>query len=415
MPSERAMAIVGAGHAGGRAASALRDAGWSGPVTLIGAEVHTPHERPPLSKEVLRGAKTGGDCALYPDDFYRDRDINLMTGTTVSNIRRSTREIELSNERLVPFEKLLLATGAEPRRLDVPGADLDGVHVLRTIDQSRELAARLTPGARLTIVGGGLIGLEVAASAMQLGCSVSVVEVDERVLARVAPAAIAEYVAKRHQDAGVAFHLNRTVTAIAGEQTVSAVHLDDGTSIETDAVLISIGVTPRVDLAQRADLAVANGIATDATLRTEDPNIFAAGDACVFMHPLFGFPIRLESWKNAEDQGPLAARNMLGADERYPSVPWMWSDQFDFTIQVAGLPGQAKTIVKRQLDSDAIAVFDLAGDGQLIAVSAVGPVGAVARTVRLGQMMIERRSYPDPEALASPSTNLKALMRQQAA
>lgn len=409
------MVIVGAGHAGGRAAVALRDAGWTGAVTVVGNERHAPYERPPLSKELLAGSKTADDCALHGRETYVERGIDLVTGVTATDIKRASGELVLSDGRSLCYDKLLLATGAEPRRLDVPGADLDGVLLLRTLDDSRSLADRLTPSARLTIIGGGLIGLEVAASAAKRGCAVTVVEIGDRLLSRVAPEAIAGIIAERHRQEGVSLHLGRSVAAIAGDGTVEAVHLDDGTEIATDTVMVSIGVAPRVDLAERAGLAVDNGIVTDATLRTDDPHIFAAGDACVFPHPLFGQRIRLESWKNAEDQGPLAARNMLGAGEAYSAVPWMWSDQYDLTIQVAGFPGRTARLVDRRLESDALAQFHLGDDGRLVAVSGVGPVAAVARTVRLGQMMIERQSVPEPGMLSDPTTNLKTLLRQQAA
>ncbi len=409
------MVIIGAGHAGGRAAHALREAGWTGAVTMIGTDAVAPHERPPLSKELLAGTKVADDCALFADDFYREQDIDLRMDTTAEAIDRQRREVLLSDGTRVSYERLLLATGAAPRRLPIPGTALAGVHYLRDITNSAALKTRLVPGAHIVIIGGGFIGLEVAANAVTLGCAVTVVEAGDRLLMRAVPARIAERMRTRHAAAGVSFRLGRQVTEIQGGDGVTGVRLDDGTEIACDTVLISVGAIPRVALAEAAGLAVDNGIVVDATLRTSDPNIFAAGDVCSFDHGLFGARIRLESWKNAEEQGPIAARNMLGGSEECSSAPWMWSDQYDMTIQIAGLPDRGARAIERPLEGDAVVVFHLADDGRLVGASGYGPTGAIGRAIRLGQMMIERGLYPDPTALADPSVNLKALMRQQAA
>lgn len=411
----RGMVIVGAGHTGGRAAHALREAGWSGAITLVGSEPHAPYERPPLSKEFLAGTRAAGDSALYAEDFYAGERIDLRLESTAREIRRDRREVVLADGDVLPYERLLLATGAEPRRLDVPGGDRDGVFYLRDRADSEALAARLGPGKRIAIVGGGFIGLEVAANAIARGCRVTVIEAGPRLLMRTVPEAIEKQVRARHQAAGVELRLGRQTVAIEGDGAVSGVRLDDGETVPCDIVLVSIGVIPRVDLADAAGLAIDNGIAVDPTLRTDDPNIFAAGDVCSFRSDLFDARIRLESWKNAEEQGPLAARNMLGAAEACDTVPWMWSDQYDLTIQLAGLPDRAARTVTRIPAPDAVILFHLAGDGRLIGASGLGPNAVVGRAVRLGQMMIERRLYPDPEALADPAVNLKTLMREKAA
>ena len=409
------MVIIGAGHTGGRAAHALRDAGWKGAITLIGTEARPPYERPPLSKEMLAGTKTAAECSLFAPEFYQEHDIDLRLGTTAVEIRRDRREVLLSDGETVPYERLLLATGAEPRRLKVPGSDLEGVHYLRDVVDSEALKARFLAGKRIVIVGGGFIGLEVAANAVAHGCAVTVVEAGPRLLMRAVPALIEEGMRARHRAAGVDIRLGRQVTVISGDGHVTGVRLDNGETVPCDTVLISIGVVPRIALAEAVGLAVDNGIVVDRTLRTEDRNIFAAGDVCAFGHDLFGGHIRLESWKNAEEQGPLAARNMLGAAEECSAVPWMWSDQYEMTIQIAGLPDRATYSVERRLDPDATVVFHLADDGRIVGTSGVGPSGVIGRAVRLGQMMIERRLYPDPTALADPSVNLKSLMREQAA
>lgn len=410
------MVIVGAGHTGGRAAHTLREAGWNGAISLIGTEPHVPYERPPLSKEMLVGTKSPTESALFDRAFYREQGIDLRMDATVRRISRERKEVALDTGEPIAFGKLLFATGAEPRRLDIPGIDRDGVCYLRDLNDSAALAGRLGPGRHLTIVGGGFIGLEVAANAIGLGCQVTVVEAGPRLLMRAVPSMIEERVRSRHVAMGVDLRLERQVTAVLGDNDhVNGVRLDGGEEIATDVVLISIGVVPRVELAREAGLAVDDGIVVDSTLRTGDPDIYAAGDVCSFRHNLFAGHLRLESWKNAEEQGPLAARNMLGAGEEHSAVPWMWSDQYDMTIQIAGVPDQATFAVERAADPDSLIVFHLAEDGRVIGASGVGGVSFVGRNVRLGQMMIERRLYPDPVALADPSVNLKALVRERAA
>ncbi len=408
------MVIVGGGHTGGRAASALRDAGWKGPVTVISAEPGLPYERPPLSKGMLTGEKALADFTLYDEAAWGRLDIAHLVGTEVGEIRRGPREVVLADGRVVPYERLLIATGAAPRRLPLSGADLPGVVMLRDIADSEALRARLGRGHRLVVIGGGFIGLEVAASAAGLGAAVTVLEAAPRLMARGVPAPIEARMRARHAAAGVDIRLGAEVAEITGERAATGVRLADGTVIAADTVLVAIGVSPRVALAAAAGLAVDNGIVVDRTLRTEDPAIFAAGDACAFVHDLVGRHIRLESWKNAEDQGPVAARNMLGGAETASAVPWMWSDQYELTIQVAGFPDLAETTVERPGD-DALILFHLAADGRLVAASGIGPNAAIGRVIRLGQMMIERGLYPEPAALADPAVNLKSLMRERAA
>ncbi len=406
--------IVGAGHTGAQAAKTLRQEGWRRPITLVGAETEPPYQRPPLSKEILTGAKTLSDYALFETSFLERHEIELRAGTRAVAIDRNRREISLENGSRLRYGRLLLATGAQPRRLTVPEVGPSDIHYLRSASDARELADVIRRGRRLIVVGGGFIGLEVAASAASHGCKVTVIEAGARLVMRSAPAEIEKLLAARHRAAGVTFHLNRQVAGIRWRRETVEVDLDDGTRLHGEAILAAIGVAPRVELAEAAGLAIDNGIAVDATLRTSDPNIFAAGDASSFPHRVFGSRIRLECWKNAEDQGVTAARNMLGAGEEYGGAPWLWSDQYDLSIQVAGLLAFAASHVTRQVDGGLL-VFHLGSDGRLVCASGVGSEAAIGRDIRVAQLMIERGLRPGVEALADASIRLKSLLVAKAA
>jgi 3-phenylpropionate/trans-cinnamate dioxygenase ferredoxin reductase subunit len=283
---------------------------------------------------------------------------------------------------------------------------------LRTFSDALALRKRLNPGARLAVIGGGFIGLEVTASAVARGASVTLIEAAPRLLSRGVPEAIAERVEDRHARAGVDIRLGRAIERIEAAEGGFAVGLDDGGRIACDAVVAGIGAVPETTLARQAGLALDNGIAVDETLRTSDPDIFAAGDCCSFPHPLYhGRRIRLEAWRNAQDQGAAAARYMLGATEPYASVPWFWSDQYDETLQIAGLADAGSRTVEREAPGGARLFFHLAADGRLVAASGVGANAAIAKSIRLAEMLIAARAAPDPAALAAPDVNLKSLLR----
>ena len=415
MADARRMVIVGAGQAGGRAAEALRDLGWAGQVLLIGAEPLAPYHRPPLSKSVLSGERTVADGALFAPSFFTEKEIELRLATTVAEIRRREREILLGDGTRLGYHSLLLATGAEPKRLGLPGAEAARVCYLRTAGDALALSAGLGPGRHVLVVGGGFIGAEAAASAVARGSRVTLVEPADRLMARGVPRLIAERMAARHRAAGVDLRLATGIASLSAEGGITRVELSDGTHLAVDLVLAGIGVAPRTALAAAAGLRIDNGIATDRRLRTEDPNIYAAGDACAFPHDLFGIRLRLESWKNAEHQGRLAARNMLGHREACLAVPWFWSDQYELTIQVTGLPDLRAESIERHLGEDALLIFHLARDGRIVGASGIGPSDAIGRDIRLAQMMIERRLHPDPGALADPSVRLRAMLTTKAA
>lgn len=414
MSTTEPMVIVGAGQCGARAAHALRENGWDGAITLLGDEGLPPYERPPLSKSVLLGQKTTAQCTIYDEAFYRDQRIDLRIDAPVAAIDRVGRKVVLASGDTLGYHRLLIAMGARPRRLALPGATLNGVHVLRGVRDALAVGDELRPGRRIAVIGAGFIGLEIAATAVARGCEVVVLEAAPRALMRAVPEAVASCLVEQHRQRGVDVRFDVQVERIVGTARVSGVQLVDGTTLECDAVIAGIGVVPRVELAQAAGLGIENGVAVDETLRTSDPQIFAAGDVCSFTHPLFGRRIRLECWKNAEDQARIAARNMLGHDETCSSVPWFWSDQYDMTIQIAGLPLLGETTVVRETGAASRVFFALDGDGVLVGASGLGQTGEIAREVRLAQELIARRACVEPHLLADRGTKLRSLLVAEA-
>lgn len=395
------MVIVGAGECGARAALALRENGWAGPVTLIGGEAHAPYERPPLSKAVLTDADapTPRSCPL-PDD------VDVRVDAVATRIDRDRHEVVLADGRRVGYARLLVATGANARRLPVPGAHR--VRYLRTFADARALRDELRPGARVGVVGGGFIGLELAASAVTRGAAVTVFEAAPAVLGRVVPPSIAATVAERHRQAGVDL---RCGTGVA-EVTDAGITLATGETVACDLVVAGVGAVPDTELAEKAGLAVDDGVRVDAHLTTSDPDVFAAGDCCSFPHPLYdGRRLRLESWRNAQDQGAAAARAMLGGDTPFDAVPWFWSDQYDLSLQIAGLPTAAAEVVVRRRPDGVAVEFGLGRDGRLLSASAIGVGNSVAKDVRLAEMLIARRAAPSPAELADADRPLKAILR----
>ncbi len=404
---DRGMVIVGAGECGTCAAFALREEGYSGPVTLVGAEPHLPYERPPLSK----GAMAGDPLKLIAaEQRFAEAGITLVRGADVTSIDRVAREATLSTGSTIPYDRLLLATGARPRLL--PAAeDVAGCVYLRTHDDAQAIAARLSADARVAIIGGGFIGLELAAAARRHGAAVTVIEAAPRLLSRAVPAGIAAVIEETHRRNGVDVRTGAVIAELGRAGSAVRIEFTDGDTIEADLVVIGIGAVPNTELAAAADLAVDNGIAVDAGLATADPSIFAAGDCCSFPLALYGGRrVRLEAWRNAQEQGALAARNMLGRGELHAAVPWFWSDQYDLSLQIAGLPDEGATIVRRDMADDAFILFHLAADGRLVAASGIGPGNAVARDIRLAEMLIARRAVPDPALLAASGTKLKSLL-----
>jgi NADPH-dependent 2,4-dienoyl-CoA reductase/sulfur reductase-like enzyme len=339
--------IVGASLAGAKAAETLRSEGFDGSVVLIGAEEVRPYERPPLSKDLLLGKAEPDSAFVHEPGWYADHNIDLRLGARATAIDRQARQVRLEDGSSVGYTRLLLATGATPRPLDVPGADLDGVLYLRTLGESEVLAAALKEGGQVVIAGAGWIGLEVAAAARQAGCQVTVVEPDPSPLHRWVGPEIGGVFAGLHLSHGVVFAFGESITELrAGDVAVAGAHRDSvglvvtsaGTEIAADLVVAAIGVTPNTGLAADAGLEVDNGILVDQSLRTSDPDIFAAGDVVNAYNPLLGRRIRVEHWSNALNGGPAAARAMLGQEVIYDRVPYFFSDQYDLGMEAAGVP-----------------------------------------------------------------------------
>jgi len=404
---DKGMVIVGAGEAGVRAAFALRERGYQGTVTLIGDEPHLPYERPPLSKG---GEEAGTVRAIVASERFAEAGITFLRGQRAISLDLARHALLLEAGEILSYKRLLLATGAAPRPL--PGlATSDRIHVLRTIEDASAIRRHMREDGRLAILGGGFIGLELAAMGRKLGTAVTLFEAQPRVLMRGVPEKLALALQARHAAEGVELLCGVGIETIADGGSGVTVGFADGRQIEVDGLVVGIGAQPNTRLAAEAGLAIDNGIAVDRHLATSDPHIFAAGDCCSFPVTAYGGRrVRLESWRNAQEQGSVAAANMLGEAASFDAVPWFWSDQYDLTLQVAGLSDGATSTVGRTLSPEAEILFHLDADGRLLAASGLGPGGAVARDIRLAEMLIARGTRPDPAALADPSVKLKSLL-----
>jgi len=339
MPAEPAFVIVGASLAGAKAAETLRAEGFDGAVVLIGQEDQYPYERPPLSKGYLLGKDSRESVFVQDSDaWYAEHQVDLRLGTAVTSIDRAGRRVGLAGGESVPYDKLLITTGASPRRLDVPGADLGNVLYLRTLSDSERLATALRRGGRVVIAGSGWIGLETAAAAREYGCEVTVVEPEPGPLHRSLGPELGEVFAALHRSHGVTFRFGEGITELTGSGTVAGAVTSSGEELAADIVIAAVGITPNASLAADAGLEVDNGIVVDEALRTSDPDIFAAGDVANAFNSLLGRRIRVEHWGNALAGGPIAARSMMGRDASYDWVPYFFSDQYDLGMEVAGLP-----------------------------------------------------------------------------
>jgi 3-phenylpropionate/trans-cinnamate dioxygenase ferredoxin reductase subunit len=402
MPSSTTFVIVGGGLAGARAASTLREEGYDGRLLLVAAEPEWPYERPPLSKDYLRGESPREAARVHPPELYAERDIELRTGTAVVALDPRAATLHLSDGEAVHYDRLLLATGAEPRRLPIPGADLDGVLVLRSLHDADGLRARLKGAGRLVVVGAGWIGSEVAASARQLGMEVALVDHVSAPLERVLGARMGAFFGDVHRGHGVELALGTGVASFEGTGSVEAVLTTDGRRLECDTALVGVGVTPAVGLARQAGIAVDDGIVVDAGLRTSAPDVFAAGDVASSHHPLYGRHIRVEHWANALHQGPAAARSMLGLKVVYDRVPYFFSDQYDVGMEYSGLADTTDELVIRgDIDSGEFIAFWLRDDRVTAGMNV--NVWDVAEDI---QALIRSQEPIDPARLTDAGTPL---------
>lgn len=398
--------IVGGGQAGYQIAASLRTEGFAGPVFLIGDEPHPPYQRPPLSKAFVLGQQDQARLLLRPESYYAGHHIELLAGEKVIAIERGARKVRLKSGRALSYGTLVLALGGRNRRLRIPGAELDGVCYLRTLGEAVELKQRLEHAQNVVVIGGGFVGLEVAASARSLGKSVTVIEALPRLMARAVGALISEFMRAAHAERGTEMILDAQVAEIRGcLGKATQVVLSSGRSIDADLIVIGVGIAPHTELAQEAGLPVDNGVAVDEFLRTADENIFAIGDCAQYPSAFSGSRVRLESVQNAVDQGVCVARAIAGKPARYGAVPWFWSDQFEIRLQMAGLPqGHDRHVVRGNPHSGKFSVFHFRG-GRVCSVDSINrPADHLA-----ARKLLAAKSALSPEQAADESLDLRTL------
>jgi 3-phenylpropionate/trans-cinnamate dioxygenase ferredoxin reductase subunit len=400
------MVIVGGGMAGARAIVSLRANGFQGPITLVSEETLLPYDRPPLSKAMLVEEQEPQPVLLLDEGMIASLNAIFVRGVKAIGIDRKAKALVLEDGRALSYDKLLIATGAKPRRLSIEGGEL--AYTLRDFADGDHLRSRLRQSKSAAIIGGGFIGLEVASSARKLGLDVTLVEAQPRILMRGVPEEIAKVVHGRHVEAGVTMQVGTALKAVETD----GVRLADDRKVKAEIVVAGIGASPEIALAQAAGLTIENGISCDATLQTSDPDIYAAGDCCSFPHGLFGNKrMRLEAWRNATDQANVATENMLGASKPYMAVPWFWSDQYDLSLQIAGNPADGPEIIRRQTGEQSFVMFHRDHEGRLVGASGIGPGNSIARDVKLAEMLIGKRAAPSAEQLADPTVQLKVLLK----
>ncbi|MDX8352725.1 NAD(P)/FAD-dependent oxidoreductase [Cognatiyoonia sp. IB215182] len=398
--------VVGAGQAGASLVAKLRADGFDGRVTLIGAEPVPPYQRPPLSKAYLLGEMAEERLYLRPATFYADNDISLRLDTRVAGIDAGAKAVLLDTDERLIYDELVLTVGANPRMLpDAIGGGLKGVFAVRDLADADAMAPAFAPGKRVLIIGGGYIGLEAAAVAAKRGLQVTLVEMADRILQRVAAPETSDYFRALHERHGVTIREGVGLERLLGEEHVTGAKLTDGTEIAIDFAVVGVGITPAMALAESAGLTVENGIVTDAQGRTSDRHIWAAGDCATCQFD--GQTIRLESVGNAIDQAEAVAANIMGADKPYMPKPWFWSDQYDCKLQIAGLNlGYTDVYVRKGTEPDVQSHWYYR-DNTLLAVDAMND----PRNYMIGKRLIEAGRSPDPAAITDPATDMKALLK----
>jgi 3-phenylpropionate/trans-cinnamate dioxygenase ferredoxin reductase subunit len=392
--------IVGAGQAGAHAAIAMREAGFAGRIVLVGDEPHHPYERPPLSKEFLTADTETPPALFHAVTRYAERDIELLLGSPVVAIDPAARRVSLQTGESLPYDRLLLTTGSRARHLAIPGGD--DLLYLRTLDDARHIRLRLAPGLRLVCIGAGVIGLEIASSARQRGCEVTVLEAAPGAMARMLTPDMADYMVRLHRGHGVTLHFNAAISAIAEKKVICA-----DRAIPADSVIAGIGVIRNTELAAAAGIAVDGGITVDEFGRTNLSGIYAAGDVAAFWHPLLHRRLRLESWRHAQNHGIAVGRVMAGVEQPYDDIPWFWSDQHGVNLQVAGLPDQAnRTVLRGDETAPSFAAFHLDTENHVVGATGIN----APREVRAAQAMIRAGKPVDPAAVADPRVQLQRLV-----
>ena len=396
--------IIGAGHAAGQAAASLRQEGYDGAITIVGDEPYIPYQRPPLSKQYLSGEQGIERVYLRPEKFYADKDVDVRTNTRVEAIDPSAKNATIDGKTLA-WDELIIATGSRPRILNIPGSDLAGIHYLRTIADVDAIRTEVAPGRKVVIVGGGYIGLEVAAVCVEAGLEVHVLEMEERILQRVTTPAMSAYYHQLHESRGVHIHTNTRVQGFTGaDGRITGVDCGDE-RFDADFAIVGIGIIPNVELAQEAGIECDNGIVVDERCRTSAPNVWAAGDCTRGPNPLTGTMLRLESVPNAMEQARVAAANICGKDKVYDAIPWFWSDQYELKLQMVGFStGAEAQVLRGDQEANEFAVFYL-NDGKIIAADAVNsPKEFMVCKQLIGKAV-------DAAVLQNPDTDLKTLLK----
>lgn len=398
--------IIGAGHGAGQAVASLRQEGFGGRIILVGDEAYIPYHRPPLSKKFLEGELPLERLYLKPEKFYETQNVDMRLGERVASINPADKTAELESGETISWDHLILATGSHVRRMDVPGHDLDGIHYLRTVDDVKAIQKDFDGGQKVVIVGGGYIGLEIAAVARKRGKDVTLFEMGDRILNRVVAPEMSAFYHGVHEEEGVVIHLNTGITAFEGDGHVQYAVTQDGEKFNADLVVIGIGILPAIELAEGAGIACENGVTVDAHCRTSADNIYAIGDCSNHPSPLYGRRLRLESVPNAMGQAKITAKAICGTLEEYNEIPWFWSDQYNMKLQIAGLSeGYDQIVFRGDKAARKFAAFYLK-EGKLISMDGVNSPGEFMASKKL----IMNGASPDAEKLADISVSMKDFM-----
>lgn len=408
MSNSQSAVIIGGSHAAVQLVISLRQNGWEGQITVVSEEPHMPYHRPPLSKAYLAGDSSEEQLALRAPAAYEKLDVNFMLGVSVKRIDTQAYKLELDNNQTLPFSKLALCTGARARPLPIPGADLQGVHYLRTMDDVGGIQQSASSAKTAVIIGGGYIGLETAASLRKLGIAVTILETESRLLKRVASETTSEFYLRLHQQHGTDIRCNTMATAIEGDAAVTGVVCGDGNKISADMVIIGIGVIPNTELACGAGLDVDNGVLVNEFAQTSHRDIVAAGDCTNHPNPMLKTRLRLESVPNATEQAKAAAASICGIEKQYAELPWFWSDQYDVKLQIAGMnQGYTDAVIRGDSGSSSFSVFYLK-DNLILAADCINR----PKDFMLAKKLIMQGKPTEAAALADETTELKTLMAE---